>query len=126
MEVYEKINYICEEKNIKKADFVKRLIALEPRLKTNGQVPSEQSIYRYLNGSRELKVELLPYISEVLEVGINEFFEFDVEFASEYNIKRSKQIKEILSLLQYMPKISLEKLIFKLKEYKNMYEKFNF
>lgn len=68
----------------------------------------------------------MPYIFEVLEVGINEFFEFDVEFASEYNIKRSKQIKEILSLLQYMPKISLEKLIFKLKEYKNMYEKFNF
>lgn len=126
MEVYEKINYICEEKNIKKAEFVKRLISLEPRLRTNGLTPSEQSIYRYLNGTRELKVELLPYIAEVLEVGINELFEFDVEFASEYNIRHSKQIKEILNLLQYIPKIALEKLILKLKEYKNLHEKLNF
>lgn len=125
MEIYEKINYICEEKNIKKAEFVKRLIALEPRLKTNGQVPSEQSVYRYLNGKREIKVELLPFIAEVLGVGINELFEFDVEFASEYNVRYSRQIKEILNLLQYLPRVSLEKLILKLQEYKKIHEKFD-
>lgn len=126
MEVFEKINYICEEKNIKKVDFVKKLISLEPRLKSNGLIPSEQSIYRYLNGSRELKIELLPYIAEVLEISINELFEFDIEFASEYNIRHSRQIKELLNLVQYVPKITLQKLILQLKAYKNLHEKLIF
>ena len=51
MEVFEKINYLIEESNMTKKEFVDRVLELEPRLK-------EQ-----------------------------DFFEFDVEFATNNNIK---------------------------------------
>lgn len=123
MEVYEKINYILQEKNIKKSDFVRELISLNPYLK-NGILLKEQTIYRYLNGSRELKVELIPYIAEVLEVSINELFEFDIEYASNFNYRSSRQVKNIINLLQYLPKPTIEKLELQLLNYKKLHENF--
>ncbi len=121
MEVYEKINYILEEKKIKKAVFIKKLIALQPKLKNNGQTPTEQTIYRYLNGKRELKIELIPYIAEVLEVHPGELFEFDIEYASEYNIRYSREIREIMDLFAYVPKITIDKIKSQLLEYKKLH-----
>jgi transcriptional regulator with XRE-family HTH domain len=66
--IIEKINFLLEEKGVSKKEFVEKLQKLEPKLKGTGDIPSEQTIYRYLNESRELKVELIPYIAEVLEV----------------------------------------------------------
>ncbi|MDD5401361.1 MAG: helix-turn-helix transcriptional regulator [Sulfurimonas sp.] len=63
------------------------LQAIELKLKSTGEIPSEQTIYGYLNGKRELKAELIPYIAEVLEVDEQELFRFDIEYASEYNIR---------------------------------------
>lgn len=54
MQVIEKINFLLEEKNISKKEFVAKLQSLSPKLYATGEVPSEQTIYRYLNGSREL------------------------------------------------------------------------
>jgi len=51
MEIYEKINYLIEEKKMTKKEFVDKVIELEPRLKNSGESPSIQTIYRYLNGS---------------------------------------------------------------------------
>ena len=116
MEIYEKINYLIEEKKMTKKEFVDKVIELEPRLKNSGESPSIQTIYRYLNGSRELKVEILPYFAEVLGVKEQEFFEFDIEFSSENNIKQSKEFREILNLLPYLPTKSLKKLKSRLQE----------
>lgn len=122
MEVFEKINYLIEEKKISKRKFVNDLLALEPKLKATGEIPSEQTIYRYLNAQRELKIELIPYIAEVLEVDEQELFRFDIEYATEYNLRYSKDAREILDLLQYAPKNMIEHIRTTLLRYKNSYE----
>jgi len=123
MEVWEKTNYIMQEKEINKKDFVKQLLQLEPKLKTTGEIPSEQTIYRYLNGQREIKVELIPYIAEVLGVDEGELFRFDIEYASEYNIRYSKDAREILELLQYLPKPTLEHMKSIMQRFKKEHKK---
>ena len=121
MEVYEKINSLINEKKLTKKNFVTKLLSLEPKLKSTGEIPSEQTIYRYLNGKRELKVELIPYIAEVLEVDEQELFRFDIEYATEYNLRYSKDAREILALLQYAPKNTIEHIRTTLLKYKSIY-----
>jgi len=123
MEVVDKINYLIKEKHLQKKDFTKLLQALEPKLKSTGEVPSEQTIYGYLNGKRELKIELIPFIAEVLEVEEQELFRFDIEYASEYNLRYSKEAREILELLQYAPKVTLQKMKSQLLNYKELHQK---
>lgn len=122
MEIIDKINYLIKEKNLQKKDFVRLLQALEPRLKSTGDIPSEQTIYGYLNGKRELKVELIPYIAEVLGVDEGELFRFDIEYASEYNIRYSKDARELLELLQYVPKPTLEHIKTAFRRFKKEHE----
>ena len=104
MDIIEKINYLIKEKELTKREFMYQLRQLEPKLKTTGNIPSEQTVYGYLNGKRELKVELIPYIAEVLGVPEQALFNSDIEYASEYNIYLSREIKELLELLLYAPK----------------------
>lgn len=122
MEIIDKINYLIKEKNLQKKDFVKMLQEIEPKLKSTGEVPSEQTIYGYLNGKRELKVELIPYIAEVLGVDEQELFRFDIEYATEYNLRYSKDAREILDLLQYTPKPMLEQIKTVMRKFKKTYE----
>jgi len=122
MEVIDKINYLLKEKSLQKKEFTKILQSLEPKLKSTGEVPSEQTIYGYLNGKRELKIELIPYIAEVLEVDEQELFRFDIEYATEYNFRYSKDAREILHLLQYAPTNMIEHIRSTLKGYKTHYE----
>lgn len=123
MEVWEKINYIMQEKQISKKEFVQNLLALEPKLKTTGEIPSEQTIYRYISGKRELKVELIPYIAEVLNVNEGELFNFDIEYATEYNIRYSKDVRELIDLIHYVPKPTLEHIKNILSRFKNEHKK---
>jgi len=123
MEVWEKINYLLDEKNISKQEFASKLINLSPKLKRTGEIPSIQTILGYLYGKRELKIELISYIAEVLEVSEQELFSFDIEYASEYNIKYSKDIREILSLLQFAPKPMIEHIKTTLLKFKLLYDK---
>ena len=122
MEVWEKINYLIEEKNLTKQEFATKLINLEPKLKRTGESPSTQTILGYLYGKRELKIELIPYIAEVLEVDEQELFRFDIEYATEYNLRYSKDAREILDLLQYAPKNMVEHIRMTLQEYKKIYK----
>ena len=122
MELIDKINYLIKEKNLQKKDFVKMLQAIEPKLKSTGEIPSEQTIYGYLNGKRELKVELIPYIAEVLGVDEQELFRFDIEYATEYNLRYSKEAREMLDLLQYTPKPMVEHIITLMRKFKKTYE----
>jgi transcriptional regulator with XRE-family HTH domain len=122
MEVWEKINYLLEEKQLTKQEFATKLKNLEPKLKRTGEAPSTQTILGYLYGKRELKIELIPYIAEVLEVDEQELFRFDIEYATEYNLRYSKDAREILDLLQYAPKNLIEHIRTTLLKYKKSYE----
>ncbi len=75
MDLSYKINLFLKEKGMSKKFFAEKIIALEPILKSTREVPSPSTIYGYLNGSREIKAELLPYIAKVLDVSISELFE---------------------------------------------------
>lgn len=123
MNIIEKINFLIQEKDITKKEFVENLRALEPRLNLTGEIPSEQTIYRYLNETRELKVELIPYIAEVLGVSEQELFSSEIEYGSDYNYRHSKEVREVLNLLRYLPKPAFEKLKERLLEYKKIYDK---
>ena len=121
MEVWEKINYLLVEKGISKKDFVDKLIALEQKLKQTGEIPSIQTFYRYLNNQREIKVELIPYIAEALNISEQELFTNDIEFSNEYNYKYSKEAREILDLLKFTPRSAIDDIKNYLLKYKKIY-----
>jgi transcriptional regulator with XRE-family HTH domain len=75
LNITEKINNIIDEKGLTRKYFVNQLILLNPILKSTGETPSSSTIYGYLNGNREVKIELLPYIAKVLNVGIADLFD---------------------------------------------------
>lgn len=122
MEVYEKINYLLGEKKLTKKEFADKLIALSPILKSTSETPSHQTILGYLYGKREIKIELIPFIAEVLGVSEQELFTFDLEYSCNYNYRYSKEIREIIDLLQYAPNNTVEKIKEQLQKYKNIYE----
>ncbi|WP_320035444.1 hypothetical protein [Halarcobacter sp.] len=123
MEVWEKINYLLIEKDISKKDFVDKVLSLEPKLKQTGEVPSIQTFYRYLNNQREIKIELIPYIAEALNVREQELFTNEIEYSNDYNYKYSKEAREILDLLKYAPRNAIDEIKNYLIKYKNIYEK---
>ena len=120
MDIVEKINYLIEEKRLSKKEFALALQKLEPVLKSTGNLPNIQTIYGYLNGKRELKVELIPYIAEVLGVTEQELFSFDIEYASSYNSRYSEEIREMIDLLRYAPKPIREEILELLHEIKQL------
>ena len=122
MEVWEKINYLLVEKKMSKKEFADRLISLAPKLKRTDEVPSVQTILGYLYGKREIKVELIPYISEVLDVSEQDLFSFDLEYAQNYNYKQSKEVREIIELLPYAPISVVTHIKEQLQKYKRLYE----
>jgi len=107
---------------LQKKEFAFKSQLLEPKLKSTGNVPSEQTIYGYLNGKRELKIELIPYIAEVLSVTEQELFSTDLEYATEYNVRYSKNAREILDLLPYAPRSMVEHIKESLQKFKTTHE----
>ncbi|MBP9492736.1 MAG: helix-turn-helix transcriptional regulator [Sulfurospirillum sp.] len=122
VEVWEKINYLLTEKKISKKEFADRLVALTPKLKRTDEAPSSQTILGYLYGKREIKVELIPYIAEVLGVSEQDLFTFDLEYAQNYNYKQSKEVREILELLPYAPVSVVVHIKEQLQKYKKLYD----
>lgn len=121
MRVADKINYLLQEKKLTKRKFAEMLLSLEPKLDGTGKPPSESTIYGYLNGGREIKVELVPFIAEVLGVSEQELFTFDLEYLCNYNYRQSKEIREIIDLLQYTPNSVIEKIKEQLTKYKTLH-----
>ncbi len=122
MTVTEKINYLLVEKNMTKREFATKLLALEPRLESTGKAPSESTIYGYLNGGREIKIELIPYIAEVLGISEQELFSSELEYSTNYNYRYSKEVREILDLLKYAPTSAVEEVKNYLLKYKDVFE----
>lgn len=123
MKVADKINYLLTEKNMSKKIFVQKLLALEPILERTGKSPNESTVYAYLNGGREIKIELIPYIAEVLDICEQELFTDEIEFSNYYNVRFSRDAREILNLLQYAPQNAVEDIKQYLLKYKKIYEK---
>lgn len=151
MELYEKINLLLKEKNLNKKNFALKLITLEPKLKNTGEIPSENTIYAYLNGRIGIKIELIPYIAEVLKVpeqllfddsaitrkmylkhilatATNEEQEYIKSHLQNSPDKKFEKNKDNLNLvcelLKYAPEIFLENLENTLKNYKDLTLKF--
>ena len=125
MEVYEKINFLLQEKNISKKKFADIFLSLEPKLRTTGEVPSRSSIYGYLSGRREIKLELIPYIAEALGIKEQELFNMDLEYATDFNVKYSSEVREIMALLPYAPKNVIKLFKEKLQKYKKEFDEIN-
>ncbi len=122
VEVWEKINYLLIEKKLSKKEFADKLVALAPKLKRTDESPSSQTILGYLYGKREIKVELIPYIAEVLGVSEQELFTFDLEYAQNYNYRQSKEVREILELLPYAPVSVVAHIKEQLQKYKKLHD----
>ena len=151
MEMHERINLLLKEKNLSKKEFAIKLRNLEPKLNNTLEIPSEKSIYAYLNGRVSIRIELIPYIAEVLEIPEQFLFD-DSSRARKIFLKHilkdiSNEEKELLKskicpeqnqkidiskdrfhnindLLVYAPEIFLENLENTLKNYKDLTLKF--
>ncbi len=113
MSILEQINATLKAKNMTKRELANRIIALEYRAAKTSEIPSESSIYAYLNGSIELKADLLPYIAEALNIYEQELF------SSESKSKKILQklyrndiekYAEIIDLLEYVSPKTIETL----------------
>ena len=147
MEVYEVINEILISRSLSKRDFAKKLRSLEPKLKSTSEIPTEKVIYAYLNGTLNLKIELIPYIAEALN--IKEQNLFDQKYYGELCIKNRGEdsdiykpkndqisvkepkakyevqttdsyIQKVITLLPYAPRTMLLNIIEKLEKIKNI------
>jgi hypothetical protein len=151
MEVYEIISLKLQENKMSKKEFATKLRNLEPKLNSTFEIPSEKSIYAYLNGRIGIKIELIPYMAEVLEIPEQLLFD-DSSRARKIYLKHilqnaSSEEKEFIKskvcpeqtskifipkdrfhaiqdLLVYAPEIFLENLESTLKNYKDLTIKF--
>ena len=151
METFERINQLLKINKLSKKEFSKKLLALEPELKNTGEIPSENTIYAYLNGRIGIKIELIPYIAEVLKVpeqllfddsaitrkmylkhilatATNEEQEYIKSHLQNSPDKKFEKNKDNLNLvcelLKYAPEIFLDELKMTLKNYKDLTLKF--
>ena len=74
MELYENINLILKENKLSKKDFAIKLQEILEKENYN-KIPSDKSIYTYLSGKVPLKLELLPYIAQVVNTPIEFLFD---------------------------------------------------
>jgi len=147
MELYEQINLLIKERNMNKKEFALKLIELEPKLKSTGETPTLKAMYAYLSGDVALKIELIPYIAEVLNIPEQLLFDdsgrtrklylkhiLDSISAEETQLLKSKlcdkkdisnivpkdKLFTIQDLLVYAPDIFLNELEVILKDYKDL------
>lgn len=113
MTILERINAILKSKNMSKRELARRIIALEYRAAKTGEIPTESSIYAYLNGTIELKADLLPYIAQALNIYEQELFSSETKSQKilqkiyRNNIER---YAEIIDLLEYVSPKTMETL----------------
>lgn len=65
---------------------------------------------------------MIPYIAQILNVNKGELFQFNLEYYSNYNPRLSKDIREIIDLLQYAPISMVEHIRDTLKKFKMNYD----
>ncbi|OBV28550.1 transcriptional regulator [Helicobacter sp. CLO-3] len=130
MKVVERINEILKHKNITKKELARRLIALDMRAHKTGEVPTESSIYAYLNGNIDIKADMLPFIAEALGVCEQELFVDESKsekiikklYAQDYSYNK---YKNIIDLLEYVSPKTIETLEKTLSQHKLKTQAFN-
>lgn len=131
MRVVDRINEILKEKNISKRELAKRLINLDMRASKTGEIPTESSIYAYLNGNIEIKADMLPFIADALGVFEQELFSNDTKQNDKIlnrvfsNDELNFKYKNIIELLEYLSPKSLEVLKISLEQNRQNVEKLN-
>lgn len=152
MEVYEKINEILRKKKLSKKSFSLKIIELEPKLRNTGETPTINALYSYLSGDVSLRVELIPYIAEVLDIPEQILFDesdkarmkilkyiledmnsqeynFLINKLNSENINKFEKndndiVKSINDLFPYAPEPFLENILNTLKNFKELSDKF--
>lgn len=128
MSILERINAILKSRNMSKRELARRIIALEYRAAKTGEIPTESSIYAYLNGTIELKADLLPYIAQALNIYEQELFSSEAKSQKilqkiyRNNIER---YAEIIDLLEYVSPKTMETLEAILEKNKTEVQKLN-
>ncbi len=109
MRVYEKINLLLRERKLLKKDFVKMLLDLEPLLQSTGNTPSEKTVYKYLNGTVNIPIELVPYIAEALDIPEQNLFDDSMKMKLKFceEIVKNADAEEI----NYINKLITTKLL---------------
>ncbi|MDY0121197.1 MAG: hypothetical protein RBR54_04575 [Sulfurimonas sp.] len=149
MEVYEVINLYLKEKKVSKKEFAKQLLSLEPKLRNTSEAPSETTIYAYLNGRIGIKIELIPYIAEALNIPEQMLFDkssrgrklflkhilktltsqerelLTNELCKSEKNYTNEEFHTIKDLLKYAPTIFIQELKNTLKEYRDVTLKFS-
>lgn len=75
MKVYEKLTNIIKHKGLTRKEFAQKLIDLSPKVNRVGEAPTVSTIYGYLNGRISIPIELVPYITDVLNITEQELFD---------------------------------------------------
>lgn len=129
MKVVERINEILKDNNISKRELAKRLINLDMKASKTGEIPTESSIYAYLNGNIEIKADMLPFIADALGICEQELFS-NSEKDNKKILKRiydktdlAYKYNDIIELLEYLSPKSLEILKQSLEKNKQNTEK---
>jgi len=102
MQLYKNINLVLLEKDISKKEFIDKLQYLLKDSSITRKVPSNKTIYAYLNGKISIKIELLPFISTILDTPI------DFLLSDNINRTRTDLLKYICKDLRYYEKEYLE------------------
>ena len=103
MDIVNNINTLIAERGMNKKDFAEVLQRLNPRLKRTGDIPNIQTIYGYLNGKREIKIELIPYIADALGVSIQKLFSPTMHTTDADDTYIAEQTAQIITLLNDAP-----------------------
>jgi len=112
MRVVDRINEIIKEKGMTKRELARRLIDMDMKAHKTGEVPSESSVYAYLNGNIDIKADMVPYIADALGVCEQDLFTENFEqsrkiFAKFYR-QNSNNYNEIIDLLEYLSPKTIE------------------
>ncbi len=124
--VVDKILEILKNNKITKKEFATKLIDLNPKVGIKSEPPSQRTIYLYLQGKREIKADLIPYIAEVLHINEQELFRnnYDALHVSEptiqYKTTKNTLEHELIDLLPYVPEAMIKTFIQKAKDVKNI------
>jgi len=75
LKIYENITVLIKKKGLTRKEFAQNLINLKPNVNRISETPTISTIYGYLNGRINIPIDLIPFISEVLDITEQELFD---------------------------------------------------
>jgi len=78
------INKIINKKGYTKKELINKIRQIEPHTTKTGNIPSESTLYAYLNCTLPIPLNTIPYIADALGVPILEIFSYKEEIRNDY------------------------------------------